>query len=170
MQEVTTAINDTETQLLKIIALFKQEDFNTVPFEGSWTAAQVCEHLIKGVDPGILYTGVQEAKRKPDEKVGTVKKIFLDFTIKMKSPDFIVPSNTAQEIEVVSAILEKSWKAIREAAENMDLSATCTDFSIPGFGDFTRLEWIWFYIFHTRRHIHQLKNILQSLKTKNDNY
>jgi hypothetical protein len=49
-------------------------------------------------------------------------------------------------------------------AESMDLSLTCTDFPFPTLGEFTRWEWITFIIYHTKKHIFQIKNIYKKTK------
>ncbi len=61
------------------------------------------------------------------------------------------------------AAWEDTKAKITEAIKTLDLSATCTVFELPGFGEFTRSEWIWFAIYHTQRHTHQLKNIYDIL-------
>jgi hypothetical protein len=51
------------------------------------------------------------------------------------------------------------WTKLAEAVKLLDLSVICLDFELPGMGMLTRLEWIDFYVFHTRRHIVQLERI-----------
>lgn len=46
-----------------------------------------------------------------------------------------------------------------------DLSFICLDFELPGTGALTGLEWIHFLSTHTRRHVRQLRNIVEKLKT-----
>ncbi len=57
---------------------------------------------------------------------------------------------------------------INLAMETMDLSKTCLAFELPVLGFLTRLEAIYFILFHTQRHIQQLKNIYQKLKATNE--
>ncbi len=86
-------LTSTTDKLLQTISSFPEEKFNTVPFEGSWTAAQVSDHILKSVSgiQEMLYTTTKPTARQPDEKVGAIKAMFLDFTTKMKSPDFVLP-------------------------------------------------------------------------------
>jgi hypothetical protein len=146
---------------LELVRSFPQERFNAIPFEGSWTAAQVTEHLWKGVSgiPQMLQEKVTETARKPDEKFGMIEEVFLDFSTKLKAPDFVLPSTEPLDRE---DLLDK-WKQARqdllELTSGPDLSLTSTVFELPGMGPFTRLEWIWFALCHIQRHTHQLKNI-----------
>ena len=58
---------------------------------------------------------------------------------------------------------EDTKAKITEAITTLDLSATCTAFELPESGEFTRSEWVWFAIYHIKRHTHQLKNIYDIL-------
>jgi hypothetical protein len=49
------------------------------------------------------------------------------------------------------------------AVQTLDLTSTCLGFELPGFGKFTRLEWGNFILYHTQRHMHQMKNILRKI-------
>ncbi|PSL48342.1 DinB family protein [Chitinophaga niastensis] len=158
-KELLTEIDNTAADLLQTIASFKEEQINVVPFEGSWTAGQIAEHLSKAVSAGILYGNVEPTDRQPDEKSPAIKEMFLNFAIKMSSPDFVLPSNIEHKKEEILRHAEKTWADISTAAQTLDLSSTCKDFDMPGFGPLTRMEWIRFMMYHTQRHVHQLKNI-----------
>lgn len=163
MNNVPDEIQNTRLNLVSVINNIKQEQFNVIPFEGSWTAAQVSEHILKAIGADFLYGNTKLTEREPNEKIEELGKLFLNFDIKMQSPAFILPSDTIQDKKNILNDLENSLNNLAKAAETLDLSATCTDFEMPGFGELTRLEWIWFYIFHTQRHTHQLKNIAKAL-------
>ena len=40
-KELLSSFDDTTAKLLHALSLFNEEELNTVPFEGSWTAGQV---------------------------------------------------------------------------------------------------------------------------------
>lgn len=164
-KEILSEMTNTTAKLLQTISSFPEENFNTVPFEGSWTAAQVSDHILKSVSGihELLYTTTKPTSRQPDEKLESIRAMFLDFSTKMKSPDFVLPRNTPLEKGRVLTAWEGTKAKITEAVKTLDLSATCTAFEIPGFGEFTRSEWAWFAIYHIQRHTHQLKNIYDVL-------
>ena len=162
-KEVIAEIENVIAALPKAIGVFASADFNKIPFTNSWTPAQVTGHLEKAVDPGILYGSVKTVDRDPGAKINDTKDVFLDFSIKMNAPDFTLPSDQPRTQDEMLQILTQVWTRMKVAAQTLDLAVTCTDFEIPGFGAFTRLEWIWFYIFHTQRHIHQLHKIADHL-------
>ncbi|MBV8252600.1 MAG: DinB family protein [Chitinophaga sp.] len=155
---LVTSIDHVNTQLQELLSAFTTAQLNMVPFEGSWTAAQVAEHIQKSVSADILY-GTVEKRAPQEDKLEGLSQVFLNFDIKMKSPDFIVPSDRFHQKEELLTDLHDRWLKIKEAAQTLDLSLTCTDFEIPGVGYLTRYELIGFFVVHTTRHIHQLKNI-----------
>lgn len=149
--------------LLNKLAPLEQEELNTVPFPGSWTAAQVGEHLLKSYDVVACLTGtVAPTSRKADAYVKPLSEQFLNFDIKMESPDFIRPSAGVIDKSYLMAGLNERTKGILDYAESgPDLTLTCLDFELPGLGALTRLEWLNFVNVHTIRHNHQLVTIIQ---------
>jgi DinB superfamily len=157
--QLISEIDITGSHLLRLLSSFSVQQLNTVPFEGSWTAAQVAEHIWKAGDCSLLYGPATPTDRAPDEKVDAVKTMFLNFSIKMTSPEMIRPGNDYLSKEVVLSNIHQIWEKLTTAANTLNLSEECHAFEVPGFGPFTRLEWIQFINIHTQRHIHQLQNI-----------
>ncbi|NII26587.1 DinB family protein [Pseudoflavitalea sp. X16] len=152
--------------LLETVAAFSQGQFNKIPFAGSWTAGQVSEHLLKsiaGIPELMLGNTRTTTERKGDEKVQAIESIFLDYDIKMKSPDFTLPSGGPHDRNELLNGLRTALDALAEKARTTDLTATCTDFPFPRIGELTRWEWICFAICHSKRHTLQLKNIYRPI-------
>lgn len=166
----TTAIlksfDDSFNILLQLIAAFPQDRINTVPFEGSWTGAQVARHLQKGSPADLLYGNVGPTERQPDMLVEPLRQAFLDFSTKMTSPDVLVPEDMEYDKETLLIALENTAARIRKAIQTLDLSASCLDWEMPQTGYLTRLEWICFYTVHTQRHTRQLQNIFETVIRK----
>jgi hypothetical protein len=151
----------TKAYLDKVAAL-SQSEMNTVPFEGSWTAAQVTEHLCKS-DHGMIQTlngPVQPTNRQPDAMVNNLEGIFLDFSTKLPSPEFIIPDDKIYDKDNLIARFKAGREQIGKAIKSLDLNPTC---SLPILGDPTRLELITFVIVHTQRHTNQVKRICEKL-------
>lgn len=161
-QQLQKEISDTFQELINTLSAFKEEQFNLAPQEGSWTPGQIAEHLIKSVS-AIPDEHTQATQRAYDERVAPIRDLFLNFTIKMSSPDFVRPGKGPHD----KTEMVKTFAGIRhyleEATRTTDLEATCTDFELPTFGTLTRYEWIKFFVFHTQRHIRQLKQVLGAL-------
>lgn len=165
LTKLSSDFSATAAELLATVSSFKEEDINIIPFEGSWTAGQVGEHIYKSMS-GISHSlqgAVKKTNRDPAEKVKAIGDIFLNFDFKMQSPDFILPSELPHDKTLLLRCLTLITSEVKEQMAAQDLSATCLQSILPGFGDLTRLELNYFIVFHTQRHIHQLKNILTAI-------
>ncbi len=161
-----SSLQDTTGELVQALSLFNGTELNMIPFEGSWTAGQVAEHLLMS-NPGIskIISGkTQPTVRQIDENVDYLKSIFLDFTKKAISAKVIWPTDIPKEKERLISGLRQTMDDIKSKAESMDLSLTCMDFPFPGLGEFTRWEWVTFIVYHTKKHIYQVKNIYKKIK------
>jgi hypothetical protein len=158
LQEFEAATN----AYLDIVSDLNQDEINTVPFPGSWTAAQVTEHLCKSDDAMIkaLNGPVYPTNRPPDAAVNDLRATFLDFSTKLPSPDFIVPSDITHDKDDLIKAFTTGRQKIGNAIKTLDLTSSC---EMPIFGEPTRLELIYFVIFHTQRHANQVKQISEKL-------
>jgi hypothetical protein len=157
-QEFEAATN----AFIGIVAALSQEEINTVPFAGSWTAAQVTEHLCKSDNAMIkaLNGPVQPTTRPPDQMVNNLRAIFLDFSTKLPAPEFIIPDAGMHDKDDLLNFFKAGREQIGKAIKTLDLTASC---HMPIFGEPTRLELIAFVIFHTQRHTNQVKHISEKL-------
>jgi hypothetical protein len=157
------AITDEGTELMGLLSPLREEQINTIPFKDSWTAAQLATHVTKS-NKAIAQAMEMEgapAVRDPAEKVQGLKDTFLNFNHKMKSPAFIVPEEGQYKKEKMMAALAKSNEALKENAGKANLVEMI---NLPAaFGEITKLELLHFVWYHTKRHNHQLKNILQHI-------
>ena len=160
-KELINEIEHTAGELLQVTGRFGQSAFNTAPFEGSWTPGQVVEHIYLSTW-GILKAvngEVAPTERDPRQMVAPLRDAFLNFNIKMQSPDFILPSDDPKDKSSMMQSLKDTFAGLAEAARTQDLLVTCLDFDMPTVGHMTRLEWLSFAIVHTQRHIWQLKKM-----------
>lgn len=161
----STEAGQTFTKLLKILSSIEEEKFNAIPFPGSWTAGQLAQHVILSARAFVqLLNGpVKDTERDPEANIPNLKAMFLDFSTKMQSPNFIIPEgrhyNKQELINTIQDIKANLLKAI----ETLDTTKTCTAFEVPASGYITRAEGITFAIVHTQRHVHQLKNIRMNI-------
>ncbi len=160
--EVLNRFDAATNKLTEQLSSLNEEQLNIVPFEGSWTAGQLGNHLYKSYNVmDVLKGNVEETHRDPAAKLAEIEKAFKDFTIKMKSPEMVLPTTKHIKKDRLLASLKERIELQKEAIKTMDLSKTCLDAEIPGGGQFTRHEWLGFNTIHTERHNHQLKNIIE---------
>ncbi|MDQ6904930.1 MAG: DinB family protein [Bacteroidota bacterium] len=162
-KQLFLSLDETWADLLHLIKSTDETSVNLVPFEGSWTAAQLVRHVTKSnkaIAQGLQMDGTP-AKRNPEEGVAKIKDMFLDFEAKYQSPEFIVPENIHFERERINSALQKSIEQLEQNRNNVELTEMIT---LPIFGEVTKLELLYFVLYHTQRHNHQLRKILKALK------
>jgi len=164
-EELAKQADQTLTDLIALVGTIPVEKFNTVPFEGSWTAGQLTQHMVMSNSgfADLLKGQVKDTERAPDAAVEGIKSAFLNFDITMQTPDFIRPEKKNYDKDGLLEALSGIKADIITSAATLDLTKTCLSFELPVLGYVTRLEAVSFVICHTQRHIHQLKNIYTKL-------
>lgn len=163
--ELFTSLEQTTSELLQLISSADADTINTIPFKNSWTAAQLASHVLKSnkaITQSLQMKG-KNAERDPGERTEELKKMFLNFSTKFQSPEFILPTRDIYQKDTLIADLKKSIVQLREEGNTVNLSEII---NLPAFGEITKYELLHFVLYHTQRHIHQLKNILQTVNKK----
>jgi len=163
--ELFASLDNTTSELVQLISSFSETQINEIPPAGSWTPAQVAEHVTKS-NIGIIRSLQKDGRlssRAADAGVEELKKTFLDFDKKLKSPEFILPTQDIYQKKSVINDLETSITQLKELSRRAKLFEMI---SHPIFGEVTKLELLHFVIYHTQRHIHQLKNIFAIYNTE----
>jgi hypothetical protein len=158
---VAAQVESIKEKLIRTIVLIKQDEINRTPFKGSWTAGQVCEHVNLSV-AGMIKTLTAPAnvtEREPDRYVKGIKDMFLNFNLKFPAAPAIMPAGNYHDKEMLINMLTDTFKSFIGIVRAEDLTGTFPGAEFPGIGQLTRLEWVYLTIYHTQRHIHQLKDI-----------
>ncbi|GAB3931095.1 DinB family protein [Mucilaginibacter myungsuensis] len=163
--DIITELKTTREGFLNALALSDHSNFNTIPFEGSWTAGQVAEHIYKSIDgmPGLLSGDAKPTERDPNMMTAGLREMFLNFETKMQSPDFILPSDEPKELASLTQQIGDTLNGIIEAGQHIDVNLTVVGFEFPNAGPVTRIELLNFVSVHVQRHAHQLKQIRERL-------
>lgn len=162
-REIFTATGDAISQLNDLMLSVDENKINSIPYEGSWTAPQLLTHVTKSIN-GMAKAMLMDAKpadRDPGGRVEELKKIFLDFSTKMKSPEFIVPEEGTYERQPTIDKLNESFNRYLENANSASLNDLIEGLPL---GPITKLEMIHFVLYHTQRHLHQMKKICDALQ------
>ena len=118
--ELKKQINTTLSDLSATLELFDQEKLNRIPFEDSWTGGQVIKHLNLSNNgfADVMNGPAKESNRPVDQNVQGIKDSFLNFNIKMNSPDFVIPEFREYQkdllVQKLEIIKEKINKIIDE--------------------------------------------------------
>ena len=160
--ELISGINSAYDSLISVLERFSDTEINIIPFEGSWTPGQVATHIINSTG-GIPDKNTSQAGRPYDGKVELMESVFMDFDKKLKSPDFVLPGDGPfVKSELIHQLQTLKAKHAHKIL-NIDPTALCLDFELPSIGKMTRYEWFKFIIIHSKRHLFQLNNILESV-------
>ena len=161
--QVLSATANAISEITDLMAAVDDNKVNTIPYEGSWTAPQLLRHVTKSIDgmAKAMQTDAKPADRNPGERIELFKKIFLDFSKKLQQPEFIVPEEKMYEKQASIDELNNSFEQFKESAESANLDELVEGMPL---GPTTKLEIIHFVLYHTQRHLHQMKKICQALK------
>jgi hypothetical protein len=160
--ELFVALDKVTDELTALLSASDKKIINTVPFKSSWTPAQLAVHVTKSNNAIVQGLGMagKSSERDAEENVPQLKKIFLDFKAKYQSPEFIVPEERMYNKEEVISALKKSIEQLQQLRSKTKLDEII---NLPIFGEITKLELLHFVLYHTQRHVHQLKNILSAI-------
>lgn len=162
--EILAETAEAVSQLIDLMSSVDERKINTIPYVDSWTAPQLLRHVTKSINgmAKAMLTNAKPAERDPGERIKELKKVFLDFSKKLKSPEFIVPEEGPYEKQPVIDDLNKSFIQFKDNANSAILNELVEGLPL---GPITKLEIIHFVLFHTQRHLHQMKKICDALKT-----
>jgi len=165
MEHLTQELDAAFSQTISLLNGMSQEALNTIPFTGSWTAAQVARHIYKSQKGSdiMLLQPTEEPQRDPAERVPNYRGILLDFDHKLESPDFLIPEDKEYDKADLIDALEKTRAEILPALDNANLNETAPQpEQSPLYGS-TKLEIVHFLLYHTQRHNRQIEKIKEVL-------
>jgi len=163
--EVIAAIGSAVSELAGLMSSVEKDKVNIIPYEGSWTAPQLLRHVTKSISgmAKAMHMDAKPANRDPGERIEELKTVFMDFSKKMNSPEFIVPEDKMYEKQTSIDDLNQSFDQFEENTKTTNLNELVEGLPL---GPVTKLELIHFTLFHTQRHLNQMKKICNALKEK----
>jgi uncharacterized protein YndB with AHSA1/START domain len=161
--EIIPAMMVVAMQVVGLARSLDEEKWNTVPYKGSWTPAQLIRHLLKsvsGIGP-LIQKPSTPPERNPGERIIQLKQNFLDITKIMHSPEFIVPEKMHYNKQSLITEFEAALAPLTKL-KDVNLNELITGLPL---GPITKLEIIHFIFYHFQRHLIQMKRITEALKT-----
>ena len=162
--KTTEDVQATTDRLLTTLSGFSEERFNTRSSTGRWSAGDIAEHLyiLDTRVNKILQQPALPAERPHDQKAGMIESSLLDRNQKYTVPDFIRPSTTEKDQQEIISKLQAERQELIHIVQSIDLTEMVSTNHIR-LGSLTRLEWIYFSIYHTQRHIAQLEELKKEI-------
>jgi uncharacterized protein YndB with AHSA1/START domain len=167
IDQVIPAIMVVAMQVVGLARSLDQDEWNTVPYPGSWTPAQLVRHLVKsvsGIGP-LIGQPTNLADRDPREKILPLKQNFLDITKRMQSPEFIVPEKMRYNKQ---SLIEQFEAALAPLTRIRNVNGNELITGLP-LGPTTKRELIHFILYHLQRHLIQMKRITEAVLLKRTN-
>jgi len=161
-KELFTCLDETWNELLDLISFTDEKLVNKIPFEESWTVGQLARHVTKSNHQMVqlLQLPGETANRGLADGEPNLKNIFLDFEAKYNAPESIVPETKHYDKQALLDDLINSIQQLKEERSKQDVSKLL---NVDLLGQLTKLELYYFMLYHTQRHIHQLKNMWKEL-------
>jgi hypothetical protein len=161
--ELLTAIDECIAELQQGFASLDDDEINKIPYPNSWTAGQLMQHVSKSIDgiAGAMKQKGEVAERDAAENAEKLRTIFLDFSNKFQAPDFIVPEEKIYEKQLSTKELTDAFNKLKTNSSDTNLNELIK--GLP-MGEVTKLELLHFVLYHTQRHLHQMKKIMAALK------
>lgn len=160
--ELFSQIDKTVSELLDQVFYLDASKINTVPYENSWTAAQLLRHITRST---LSMTKAMDAPQKDpgraaDARAAELEKIFLDTSNRFNAPEFIIPEDVTYEKEHSMQELRNAFHKLKEKANGTELNSLVEGMIL---GPVTKLEILYFSLYHTQRHLRQMKKIIAAL-------
>jgi hypothetical protein len=157
-EEILKELHQTASEIRDYFSQLTEIEINKIPFEGSWTAAQLLRHVSKST-LGIaqaLKIDAKPANRSITDRVKEFKITFLDYSTKMKSPDIVKPEERVYNKQISLSKFDEAFQSLSENSKDKDLNVLIEGLSL---GQATKLELLHFVLYHTMRHGNQMKKI-----------
>ncbi len=163
--KIISELDNSTGLVMDSIGGLSTEKFNYRKEKGSWSVGDCAEHVVITEESAkeILLGPVKYYNREYDMKIPVIKKAFGDDAKKFTSGKQLLPSDKQKIPGEITAEFVNNREEIKKVIVKEDLTVLCDAFRHPLFGHFTRLEWIYFVIYHSERHARQIERIISSL-------
>jgi len=170
-ENLISQLEDSTRELEAFLALPSENEVTYTPSPTYWSVLDVLEHLFlreRMVLKFTLSTSAKQLTEGPKEIFGTerIKTIFTNFERKFRAPEMIAPTQQFPDWEPLKQLYMENRKALRLAIEAQASTLQTSYFAHPLMGDLTKYEWIHFLIYHSDRHLVQMKNALKAARER----
>lgn len=166
-EKIIADLNKSTDELMENFSSFPEKYFTIKPSETGWSAAEIGEHLVMFEKFVVIFLNgeTKSKERSSAERISTVHQAFQDLEKKYVAPATVIPSGKLTDKNEIISRLKSAREKIIEAIATHDLNLICATYRHFAFGELSKLEWIYFTIHHSERHLHQLKNLFSKLQT-----
>lgn len=154
-------------EILGSASNLSDEQLNEVVVEGSWSIAQVLEHLYI-MEEKIVEQILLALNEEEHEEPGTFPLHFVtDRTKKIDAPEYLIPSSNFHRLDELKEKLAASRASLKQIAqEHNEEELNQKTFTHRRFGVLSINQWIALVGYHEQRHIGQIEEIKAALLSK----
>lgn len=156
-------LRENTENLFRFLDNVDERIFDNKPSDNEWSVKDCCEHIIiiENSLTHILKGNTKETTKDPERKIELIRNVFQNLEKKYHAPEAIKPVGTIKNKEEVKEKFSRIRNELLRIGNEMNWTDVCLDFRNVGFGIMTRVEWIYFCIYHTERHLHQMRSIVE---------
>ncbi|HWK23429.1 MAG TPA: DinB family protein [Ureibacillus sp.] len=151
-------------EILTSVQGLTDDQLNETVMEGSWSVAQVLEHLYlmeENVVRQIQFALQQEKFKAPE---AFLVHLVADRTKKVSAPEFLTPSNEFLTLENLKGKLGSSRRALEKIIEETnEEELNQKTLEHRRFGVLTLKQWIELVGYHEQRHLGQIEELKEKL-------
>lgn len=132
------------------------------PSAKEWSVMECVEHLIviEKLAKKVLDLESSEPRRPYFSKIEMMKNGLLNFNEKYETTEIFFPTGLYSD---TNKALEDFENQRKEISKKGDIKLLYIGIEHPFFGKLTKLEWVYFCIFHAQRHFEQMKRVASSV-------
>lgn len=166
--EVTTELRNAQAEMQELLAPLPADAMERTAPEGGWTVAQVIEHLLMTEDgTGRLIGGMlKQLEGTVDTETEAIGPTLARFQIhvptrKLQAPDMVAPKGELPISEVLAKQADVRQRLIAALERGSGRALQTMTSPHPFLGPLSGYQWALLIALHQRRHLTQIRNILQ---------
>jgi len=166
-KEIIAMLRQNTKEITDLVSSIDSSQTHVTPPSGKWSVIQNCDHLMS-VDFGTYSLMASEGKVAEEGRESLtpmLENIILDRSRKATAPPQLVPKGKTDTIEKFVTKYPSLREKMITSIETKDLTKVCDVFPHFVFGYLTYGEWMRFSMLHAKRHMLQVEEILEELKT-----
>jgi uncharacterized damage-inducible protein DinB len=154
-------LEDTKS-IVDFVRSLDNQKLNTKPTAKEWSVLECLEHLIviEKLAKKVFDLESVEPRRPYFSKIEMMKNGLLNFNEKYEASEIFLPTGLYSDS---NKALEDFENQRKEISKKGDLKLLYIGIEHPIFGKLTKLEWVYFCIFHAQRHFEQMKRVASSV-------
>jgi len=168
IHQLHTDLDNNTRLLLDILDTIPAEKLQSKNPRTTWSIMECAEHILiteQAVCKALQGPAHPITDRAPDSKLQQISQAFLELDQRLRvngEPETL--DGGYENIATFNPAFRQNREDIKTALQQAPLEWLCEKLEHSSFGYLTRLEWAYYLIYHTERHLQQINRIEASLE------